>query len=50
MYEPATKHIYVVNGDSGSLCIIAASTDLNIATINIGSKLERGVDWQGPYY
>ena len=51
LYEPTTKHIYVVNGDSGSLSVIDPSSDLNIATINVGSKLEPAVaDGKGHIY
>ena len=51
LYEPTTKHIYVVNGDSGSISVIDPSTDRNIATINIGSKLEPAVaDGKGHIY
>ena len=51
LYEPTTKHIYVVNGDSGSLSVIDPSSDRNIATINVGSKLEPAVaDGKGHIY
>jgi YVTN family beta-propeller protein len=51
LYEPTTKHIYVVNGDSGSLSVIDPSSDLNIATIDVGSKLEPAVaDGKGHIY
>jgi YVTN family beta-propeller protein len=51
LYEPTTKHIYVVNGDSGSISVIDPSSDRNIATINVGSKLEPAVaDGKGHIY
>lgn len=51
IYEPTTKHIYVVNSDSGSISVIDPSTDRNIATINVGSKLEPAVaDGNGHIY
>jgi YVTN family beta-propeller protein len=51
LYEPTTKHIYVVNGDSGSLSVIDPSNDRNIATIDVGSKLEPAVaDGHGHIY
>ena len=51
VYEPTTKRIYVVNGDSGSLSVIDPSNDRNIATINVGAKLEPAVaDGDGHIY
>jgi YVTN family beta-propeller protein len=51
LYEPTTKNIYVVNGDSGSLSVLDPSSDRNIATIHVGSKLEPGVaDGKGRIY
>jgi YVTN family beta-propeller protein len=50
LYEPTTKHIYVVNGDSGSISVIDPMKDENIATIDIGSKLRaRSSRWQGSH-
>jgi YVTN family beta-propeller protein len=43
IYEPVTDHIYVVNGDSGSLTVIDPKTNTAIATINVGAGLEPGV-------
>lgn len=41
--EPATGHIYVINGDSGSITVIDPETNSTIATIDVGAKLEPGV-------
>jgi YVTN family beta-propeller protein len=43
MYEPMTRHIVVINGDSGSLTVIDPKTNAAIATINVGAGLEAGV-------
>lgn len=41
--EPITGHIYVINGDSGSITVIDPKTNTSIATINVGAGLEPGV-------
>jgi len=43
IYEPVTQHIYVINGDSGSLTVIDPKTNVAIATVNVGAGLEAGV-------
>jgi YVTN family beta-propeller protein len=43
IYEPVTQHIYVVNGDSGSLTVIDPKSNAAIATIDVGAGLEPGV-------
>jgi YVTN family beta-propeller protein len=43
IYEPITRDIYVVNGDSGSITVIDPKSDTAIATINVGAGLEAGV-------
>ena len=43
IYEPVTRHVYVVNGDSGSLTVIDPKTHAPIATIKVGAGLEAGV-------
>jgi len=51
LFEPTTKHIYVINGDSGSISVIDPVGDKKIATIEIGSKLEPAVaDDKGRIY
>jgi YVTN family beta-propeller protein len=41
--EPVTGHIYVINGDSGSITVIDPKTNAAITTINVGAGLEPGV-------
>ena len=41
--EPVTGHIYVINGDSGSITVINPKTNAAIATIEVGTGLEPGV-------
>jgi YVTN family beta-propeller protein len=43
IYEPVTRHVYVINGDSGSLTVIDPKTNAAISTINVGAGLEAGV-------
>jgi YVTN family beta-propeller protein len=43
IYEPVTGHIYVINGDSGSLTVIDPKTNTSIATIKVGAGLEAGL-------
>ena len=51
IYEPITRHVYVVNGDSGSLTVIDPKTDAPIAAIDVGAGLEAAVaDGQGTLY
>jgi YVTN family beta-propeller protein len=51
LYEPTTRHIYVINGDSGSISVIDPSSDKKIATVDIGAKLEPAVaDGKGHFY
>ena len=43
LYEPVTRHVYVINGDSGSLTVIDPNTDTALAAITVGAGLEAGV-------
>jgi YVTN family beta-propeller protein len=43
IYEPVTGHLYVINGDSGSLTAIDPKTNTSIATIKVGAGLEAGL-------
>jgi YVTN family beta-propeller protein len=43
IYEPVTGHIYVINGDSGSLTVIDPSTNAPVTTIDVGAGLEAGL-------
>jgi YVTN family beta-propeller protein len=43
IYEPVSRHVYVINGDSGSITVIDPKTDTAIADIKVGAGLEPGV-------
>ena len=43
IYEPVTRRVYVINGDSGSLTVIDPETNTPVSTINVGAGLEAGV-------
>jgi len=43
LYEPVTRHVFVINGDSGSLTVINPKSDTPISTIDVGAGLEAGV-------
>jgi YVTN family beta-propeller protein len=43
IYDPATKHIFVVNGDSGTITAIDPRTNAILATIDGGGGLEAGL-------
>jgi YVTN family beta-propeller protein len=51
IYEPMTRHVYVINGDSGSITVIDPKSNTAISTINVGAGLEPGVaDGKGKLY
>jgi YVTN family beta-propeller protein len=50
VYEPVTRHVYVINGDSGSLTVIDPATNTVVSTIEIGAGLEAGVADQGTLF
>ncbi len=39
-FDPVSGHVFVVNGDPGTLTVIDPRTDSAIATVEVGSKLE----------
>jgi len=43
IYDPVSRHIFVINGDSGSITVIDPKSQDAIATIKIGAGLEAGV-------
>lgn len=49
-FDPASGHVFVVNGDSGTLTVIDPRTDAAIATVEVGSKLEYPVAGGGKLY
>ena len=40
VYDPASRHVFVINGDSGSITVIDPHSNNAIATIKIGAGLE----------
>ena len=51
VFDPASNHILVINGDSGSVTVIDPATNKAITTINAGGGLEFGlVDGRGKFF
>ncbi len=51
VYDPASGHVFVVNGDQGSISVIDPKADAMVATIAIGRPLEAAVpDGQGKLF
>lgn len=51
VYDPASRHIFVIDGDSGKLTVIDPKTDTMLATIDVGGGLEFGVSGEnGKFY
>jgi YVTN family beta-propeller protein len=51
IYDPVSRHIFVINGDSGSVTVIDPKSDAAIATIPVGAGLEAGdVDGRGKFF
>jgi YVTN family beta-propeller protein len=51
VYDPASKHIIVIDGDSGKLTVIDPQTDFVVATIDLGGGLEFGMaDGAGHFF
>lgn len=51
VFDPASGHIFVIDGDSGSITVIDPATDSAIASIVVGAGLEAGtVDGAGKLY
>ena len=42
-FDPASSHVFVINGDTGTLTVIDPKTNDAIATVSVGQKLEAGV-------
>jgi len=50
-YDSASRHIFVIDGDSGSITVINPTTDSAVTTINVGGGLEFGAaDGAGKFY
>jgi YVTN family beta-propeller protein len=51
VYDPASRHVFVINGDSGSITAIDPKSQTAIATISVGAGLEAGeVDGHGKLF
>ena len=51
VYDPSSRHIFVINGDSGSITVIDPKSQSAIATISNGAGLEAGdVDGKGKLF
>ena len=51
VFDPASGHIFVINGDSGSITVIDPTNNAVVATLTVGSGLEAGaVDGAGKLY
>ena len=51
LFDPVTAHIFVIDGDSGSITVIDPKKDAAVATITVGAGLEAGVmDGKGRLY
>jgi YVTN family beta-propeller protein len=50
-YDPASGHVFVIEGDSGTITVMDPKTDTAITTIKVGGGLEFGVaDGKGKFY
>ena len=43
VYEPVTRHVFVINADSGSITVIDPASDGAVGAIDVGAGLEAGV-------
>jgi YVTN family beta-propeller protein len=51
VFDPASQHVFVINGDSGSVTVIDPKQQAAIATVQAGEALEYGVvDAMGKLY
>ena len=49
--DPVTGHVFVINGDSGTITVIDPKTNAALAAIKIGAGLEAGVmDGKGKFF
>jgi YVTN family beta-propeller protein len=39
-FDPVSNHVFIMNGDAGSITVIDPKTDAVVATIEVGGKLE----------
>jgi YVTN family beta-propeller protein len=51
IFDPFSRHVFVINGDSESVTVIDPSRDAGVATVKVGGGLEFGVaDARGKLY
>jgi YVTN family beta-propeller protein len=51
IFDPFSRHVFVINGDSESVTVIDPSSDVVVATIEVGGGLEFGaVDAHGKFF
>ncbi|MBU6444431.1 MAG: PQQ-binding-like beta-propeller repeat protein [Alphaproteobacteria bacterium] len=43
VYDPSSRHVFVIDGDSGALTVVDPRTDEVVATVHVGAPLEFGV-------
>ncbi len=46
VFDPSSGHLFVINGDTGTLTVIDPKTDKAVATVTAGAALEFGVSGQ----
>jgi DNA-binding beta-propeller fold protein YncE len=42
-FDPVSNHVFIINGDAGTITVIDPTKDVAIATVTVGGKLEYGV-------
>jgi len=42
-FDPVSNHVFIINGDAGSITVIDPKTDAAVTTISVGGKLEYAV-------
>ena len=42
-FDPVSNHVFIINGDAGTITVIDPKADAAVATITVGGKLEYGV-------
>lgn len=51
VFDPTSRHVFVINGDTGTITVIDPQSDSAVGTINAGGKLEYAVaDGSGHLY
>ena len=42
-FDPVSNHVFIINGDAGTITVIDPKKDAAVSTISVGGKLEYGV-------